>query len=168
MSELLQVDPSAVIVPDIPSYQAFMQLFFAMEDEMGFSIHKNGDDFYFTFNEKAKLYSDILPFLDAWCEKGQQLKDKQITKEEYDEWRYKFPASYFTDSLCARFSGEFENENKKYTDSYKLFISEDNPELNDKIEEIVYKYIKQHPGKTVFDFFIENPNVLEDISKDND
>ena len=144
-----------------------MQLFFAMEDDMGFAIHKNEEDeFYFTYNEEAKPYIDILPFLEAWHEKGQQLKDKQITKEEYDDWRYTFPASFFTDCICARFSEEVENKNNKHISRYRIIISANNAEMNNKFEEIAYKYIKQNPGKTVFDFFRENPNITEEISKE--
>ena len=165
LSELLHVDPSAVIVPDIPSYQAFMQLFFAMEDDMGFAIHKNEEDeFYFTYNEEAKPYIDILPFLEAWHEKGQQLKDNQITKEEYDDWRYTFPASFFTDCICARLSGEAKN--KKHFADYGIYVSQDNPKVNDKLDELIYEYVKQHPGKTLFDFFIENPNIEDEVTEE--
>ena len=92
MAYFLEVDPGALTVPNIDTYNGIMQTFFALEDMYHFQID--------TINEEPciKLDSTIMvstmrSSLCEWQREFQKLKNGEITKEEYDDWRYNYPLS---------------------------------------------------------------------------
>ena len=57
LSDMLEVSPTALMIPDIPDYAVLMQLFFAMEDEAGFAIHQKEDSLYFSLFRSFSINS---------------------------------------------------------------------------------------------------------------
>ncbi len=40
---------------------------------------------------RGKTYVDMLEMLSAWAEQARKLETGEITKEDYDRWRYNYP-----------------------------------------------------------------------------
>ena len=86
----LQVSTDALNVPDIDTYQGFMHTLFAIEDLYGLQIGKLDGELCLHFNSieaRMKFRDDF----DAWYTVLRRYQLGEITKEEYDHWRYTFP-----------------------------------------------------------------------------
>ena len=151
LARLLRVDPSALMIPDVPNDQILIQLFFAMEDEADFSIHKNEEDgYYFTFGKKKLLYLLIEEYLAAWYEKKLQLQDGQITPHEYDEWRYNFPESYYRklqhlDSESYDDEDLYFDDENFYDEIYRPDAAYDYDYFSKYPEDAPKEYLEKHP-----------------------
>lgn len=141
LSDLLSVHPSSLKIPDVPTYEILMQLFFALEDEIGFSVHKNDEGLYFTFEKSTDHFINIEDALNAWLDKKQELDNGTITIEEYNEWRYNYPDSMFMDlqSLLERCWAKTQKENE---DREKGILPPEEPE-EDFFEK--FERIKKEP-----------------------
>ncbi len=92
IAKVLGVSTSALTVPDTDSYTGLIQTLFSMEDLYGFRIDKTGDDFCIRFDkDQDSNYLALSEMLVPWYEHSQMLKDGEITKGEYDNWRYNYP-----------------------------------------------------------------------------
>jgi len=96
IAQALNVTPFALNVPDIESYYGVAQTLFAMEDLYGLKLDEfDGDDgkVYMTL-DKTKLYDyrEMIGIFFAWDSEAQKLKRGEITQEDYDNWRYRYPA----------------------------------------------------------------------------
>ena len=40
---------------------------------------------------KGKTYANMLDMLSAWAEQAKKLEAGEITREDYDRWRYNYP-----------------------------------------------------------------------------
>ena len=86
---VLDVSPQALTVPDIDTHNGLMHTFFAIEDIYGLQIDKI-DDYvclHFDMRDSSAPARDFI----VWYEEATKLKNGEITKEEYDHWRYTFP-----------------------------------------------------------------------------
>jgi len=96
IAHVLNVTPIALNVPDIESYYGVAQTLFTLEDLYGLKIEE------FDWNEgkicmtldKAKLYDfrEMSGIFGSWKEEAQKLQKGEITQEDYDNWRYRYPA----------------------------------------------------------------------------
>ena len=92
LSLALNVDESDLKVPDILHYDILMHTLFRLEDEFGITINPDSDDISFKFVDNTinnPLYND----LQEWKKKAIQLKNGDITFDEYMEWKLRFPTS---------------------------------------------------------------------------
>lgn len=86
------VSPQALTVPDIDSFTGLLHTFFALEDIYGLKIKKSDGRIYFSFDESTYLkHENLLKMFFAWAAESEKLERGEITKEEYDRWRYKYP-----------------------------------------------------------------------------
>ena len=88
----LGVHPKALALPDIDSYIGLLHTFFALEDRYGIRVSTvEGEPYLFvdkTGNmDAAELHSMLL----AWSEQAEKLENGEITREDYDRWRYRYP-----------------------------------------------------------------------------
>lgn len=92
LAAIVNVQPSALEVPEIKNYEHLFQLLFALEDEYGLKISK---DEHGTPCLVPDIYSSSshCDTFKAWYKKYEQLKNGEITQEQYDDWRYQYPAS---------------------------------------------------------------------------
>ena len=86
---VLDVSPQALTVPDIDTYNGLMHTLFALEDIYGLQIDKVDD--YVCLHFDIRDFSTPATNLILWYEEATKLKNGEITKEEYDHWRYTFP-----------------------------------------------------------------------------
>ena len=86
------VSTSALTVPDIDSYNGLMHTLFTLEDLYGFRIDKLDDELCIRLDKgMGTNYLTMFDMFSAWQEQAEKLKNSEITKEEYDHWRYNYP-----------------------------------------------------------------------------
>ena len=92
LAAIVGVQPSALEIPEIDNFESLFQLLFALEDEYGLKISK---DEYGTPCLVPDIYNRASHYdrFRAWYTKAEQLKNGEITQEQYDDWRYQYPAS---------------------------------------------------------------------------
>ena len=92
MAHFLDVSTHALSVPNIDTYIGLMHTFFALEDMYGLKINEvDGEIFLRLDKSDYSTYSSMDKMLRAWQAEAAKLENGEITKEEYDEWRYKYP-----------------------------------------------------------------------------
>lgn len=88
----LEVHPKALALPDIDSYIGLLHTLFALEDLYGIRIGTVEDEpFLFVDKTGNKDAVELHNMLRAWSEQSTKLENGEISKEEYDRWRYRYP-----------------------------------------------------------------------------
>ena len=79
--------------PDTRTAIGTMQALFEMEDNGLFYPEKVNGEPVLLFGQKdcSDTALAIQLFMHQWTDKAEQLRNGEITQEEYDEWRYHFP-----------------------------------------------------------------------------
>jgi len=93
IAAILEVSPQALAVPDIDSYDGIIHTFFALEDTYGLRIDKIDEQLCLTLNNENTSFQTLFPMLNAWQSQAEKLRNGEITKDDYDEWRYNYPKS---------------------------------------------------------------------------
>ena len=86
MAGILGVSPHALTVPDIDTYIGFLHTLFALEDIYGFKITEK-DGLICLYRDP----SSSSPMLREWQQQAEKLENGEISRAEYDEWRYRYP-----------------------------------------------------------------------------
>lgn len=92
----LGVSPHALDVPDIDSFVGLMHTLFALEDMYGLGLYKGKDDLPVLSLHPSESSNPVAArkfstYLDAWLDQAEKFRNGEITREEYDKWRYEFP-----------------------------------------------------------------------------
>lgn len=93
IADVLGVAPETLDVPDIESYLGIMHTLFALEDTFGLKIDKLDGEVCIRLDKESKDFLNMIEMFNAWESKAEQLRSGEITKEEYDDWRYNYPLS---------------------------------------------------------------------------
>ena len=92
LAQALDVVPQALDIPDIDSYIGLMHTLFALEDNYGLTITEADGEVCLKVNkDKSKNAAELLKMLSVWKEQADKLSTEEISKEEYDQWRYNYP-----------------------------------------------------------------------------
>lgn len=92
LASVLDVSPKAIDLPDIDSYIGLMHTFFALEDRYGLKIGEIDGELCLRLDKsKGSDYLNLLDMFTSWQKESDKLEAGEITKEEYDQWRYKYP-----------------------------------------------------------------------------
>ncbi len=92
LAQTLNVSSHALDVPDIDSNIGLMHTLFTLEDLRGLCIGKIDGEICLRLDKSnSKAYSEMFTMLSAWLEQAKKLEAGEITKEDYDQWRYKYP-----------------------------------------------------------------------------
>ena len=91
LASTLDVSPAAIKVPDIDTDIGLMHTLFALEDTRPFRISKIDDTICISLDKHDRSYISMLDMLSLWYDKYEKLQNGEITKEEYDQWRYTYP-----------------------------------------------------------------------------
>lgn len=92
MADILGVSTHALNVPDIDSYVGLMHTFFALEDMYGLKIKEVDGEPCLYLDKSNPSYLSMFDMFHAWQQQSAKLKNVEISREDYDEWRYKYPA----------------------------------------------------------------------------
>jgi transcriptional regulator with XRE-family HTH domain len=89
---ILDVSTHALTVPDIDTDIGLMHTLFTLEDLRGLTIGEiDGEVCLRLDKSKGMTYVGMLDMFIAWQKEFEKLKAGEITKEEYDIWRYNYP-----------------------------------------------------------------------------
>lgn len=92
LAQALDVAPQALDIPDIDSYVGLMHTLFVLEDIYGLTITEaNGEVCLKVNKDKSKDAAELLKMLCAWQEQATKLSAEEISREDYDQWRYNYP-----------------------------------------------------------------------------
>ena len=92
LADALDVSTEALNVPDIDSYTGLMHTLFALEDLYGFKIDRLDDEICIRINrQNGSTFAKMTGLLEPWEEMAQKYRNGEITREEYDQWRYRYP-----------------------------------------------------------------------------
>ena len=123
LAQAFDVAPQALDIPDIDSYIGLMHTLFTFEDIYGLTISETDGEVCLKVNkDKSKDAVELLKMLSAWKEQADKLSAEEISKEDYDQWRYnypkfensqhwaKIPSKELIDSLAETFKGKFKTD----------------------------------------------------------
>lgn len=84
----LNISPLALSNPDLNSYHGIMHSLFELEDVYGFRPQETDGQIVL---KDENINSVPNNYINAWYKELKKYKDGEISKEEYDLWRYSFP-----------------------------------------------------------------------------
>ena len=92
LADALDVSTEALNVPNIDSYTGLMHTLFALEDLYGFRIDTLNDEVCIRLDKNSGMeYPKMVKLFTAWQKEADKFRNEEITKEEYDRWRYHYP-----------------------------------------------------------------------------
>ena len=92
LAHALDVAPQALDIPDIDSYIGLMHTLFTLEDIYGLTVSESDGEICLKVNkDKSKAAAELLKMLCAWKEQADKLSSEEISRENYDQWRYNYP-----------------------------------------------------------------------------
>ena len=92
LANILDVSPQALSVPDIDSYIGLMHTLFTLEDKYGLKVCECDGEVHLRVDvSHGKDAAELSKSLAAWREQVAKLEAGEISKEEYDRWRYRYP-----------------------------------------------------------------------------
>lgn len=95
LSRVLDVSPCALSSPDVDSPVGLMNVLFTLEDYYGLKISKTDGEVCLKVDvhksQKIKSAIQLYKMLCSWQQAVAMLEAGEISKEEYDKWRYHFP-----------------------------------------------------------------------------
>lgn len=92
LAHALDVSPQALNLPDIDSYIGLAHTLFALEDIYGLKVcGDSGDTCLRVDLSKGRNAEELNKIISAWAEQAKQLETGEITKGQYDKWRYHYP-----------------------------------------------------------------------------
>ena len=92
LAEALNVSPRTLKVPDIDSYYGLMHTLFALEDRYGLTLEiKDGVALFHVDPRKGNDAARMSELISAWAEISKKYRAGEISRDEYDRWRYCYP-----------------------------------------------------------------------------
>ena len=92
LADALGVSTMALNIPDIDTDLGFMHTLFALEDIYGLKIDKLDDEICIRLDKnRGTSYISLLERFTAWQKEAEKYRNGEISKEEYDRWRYTYP-----------------------------------------------------------------------------
>ena len=92
LAQALDVAPQALDIPDIDSQIGLMHTLFALKDIYGLTISETDGEVCLKISkDKGKAAEELLKLLTVWQEQAANLTTEEISREEYDQWRYNYP-----------------------------------------------------------------------------
>ena len=92
LAQALDVAPQALDIPNIDSYIGLMHTLFTLEDIYGLTVSEADGEVCLKVNkDKSKDAAELLQMLTAWQEQAVKLSAEEISREDYDQWRYNYP-----------------------------------------------------------------------------
>lgn len=94
LADALDVSTEALNVPNIDSYIGLMHTLFALEDLYGFKIDRLDGEIRIRINrQNSSNFAKMTGLLEPWEEMAQKYRNGDISREKYDQWRYRYPRS---------------------------------------------------------------------------
>ena len=123
LAEVFDISPQALSVPNIDSYIGLMHTLFTLEDRYGLTIEKTENSIsMYADPRKGTDAAELLEMLTAWAEQSDKYHNGDISRDEYDKWRYnypkydetsgfvKVPSHHLSDTMAEAFKNELKND----------------------------------------------------------
>ena len=92
LAQVFDVSPKALDVPDIDSYTGLLHTLFTLEDNYGLKVSElDGEVCLKVDVRKNKDAAQLHEMLCSWQQAAAMLEAGEISKEDYDKWRYHYP-----------------------------------------------------------------------------
>ena len=92
LAGVLGVSPLALSVPDIDSYLGLIHTLFTIEDRYGLTVEKTDNGVSMRVDpRKGKDAAELSEMLNAWAKQAEKYHNGDISREDYDKWRYNYP-----------------------------------------------------------------------------
>ena len=92
LAGFFDISTNALTVPDIDTDIGLMHTLFALEDIRGLTIGEIDGEICLRLDKsRGTTYHSMFEMLSAWAEQARKLEAGEITKEDYDRWRYNYP-----------------------------------------------------------------------------
>ena len=92
IAHVLDVSPKALDLPDIDSFIGLAHTLFALEDIYGIQIGEIDGEVCLRLDKTKGIdYITIFDIFNAWRKEADRIKNGELTKEDYDNWRYNYP-----------------------------------------------------------------------------
>lgn len=92
IADAVDVSPAALKIPDIDSYTGLMHTLFTLEDLYGLKVTETEDGVCLQVDvRQGKDAAELNRMLCSWRQEAAKLEAGELTKEEYDRWRYHYP-----------------------------------------------------------------------------
>lgn len=92
LAGVLGVSPLALSVPDIDSYLGLMHTLFTLEDRYGLTVEKTENGVSMRVDSrKGKDAAELSEMINAWAKQAEKYHNGDISREDYDKWRYNYP-----------------------------------------------------------------------------
>lgn len=92
MAQVLGVRPEAITVPEIDTIIGLMHTLFTLEDMYGIKIGEiDGEVCLRLDRSNGTQFAGTLDLFLPWLKQAKRLERGEITKEDYDRWRYTYP-----------------------------------------------------------------------------
>ena len=92
LAATLGVSPQALTVPDIDSELGLMHTLFALEDLYGIQIRNLDGELCLCLDKSdGRRFHSMHNLFSEWQRQAERYRNEEISKEEYDEWRYTYP-----------------------------------------------------------------------------
>ena len=92
IANILDVRPQALDLPDIDNYVGLAHTLFALEDIYGIHIGEiDGEVCLRLDKSKRATFISMFELFSAWQKEADRLRSGEITKADYDQWRYRYP-----------------------------------------------------------------------------
>lgn len=92
LAHALEVSPMALTVPDIDTDMGLMHTLFALEDLRGLRIGQLDGEVCLRLDKRLGMtYVSMFDMLNTWRHEAEKLERGEITRDEYDHWRYTYP-----------------------------------------------------------------------------
>lgn len=88
IADFLGISPVALSVPEFEDDLVLLHTLFALEDRYNLKLSFDGTTMYARLIVSAKRDTPLYPKLYFWQIMRRRLMTGEITKEEYDDWRY--------------------------------------------------------------------------------
>lgn len=92
LAQIFEVSPHALNVPDIDTDIGLMHTLFTLEDTRGLKIGEIEGELCLRLDKNAGMnYVNMYDRFQKWYQQEKKLENGEITKEQYDQWRYTYP-----------------------------------------------------------------------------
>lgn len=93
LAAALEISPEALTVPNIDSDIGVMHTLFALEDLYGLKIKIIDGEICLALDKSKGTtpYLSMYDMFSTWQKEYDKFKRGEITKDEYDDWRYNYP-----------------------------------------------------------------------------
>ena len=92
LAQALDVSPKALDLPDIDSYIGLMHTLFALEDMYGLRVGEMDGEVCLRLDKsRGSDFRNLFDMFNSWQTQAAKLETGEISKKEYDQWRYRYP-----------------------------------------------------------------------------